>query len=73
VIAPDSLRHAGLSDRRAYLRHLAPLRKKKWVVYAKPPFAGPEAVLAYARQLLAVPAPAEPATLALRPALASRP
>jgi hypothetical protein len=43
------------------------------VVYAKPPFAGPEAVLAYARQLLAVPAPAEPATLALRPALASRP
>jgi hypothetical protein len=39
--------HAGLSDRRAFLRHLAPLRKKKWVVYAKPPFAGPEAVLAY--------------------------
>ncbi len=23
------------------------LRKKNWVVYAKPPFAGPEAVLAY--------------------------
>ncbi len=23
------------------------LRKLKWVVYAKPPFAGPEAVLAY--------------------------
>jgi hypothetical protein len=39
--------HAGLSDRRVFLRHLAPLRKKKWVVYAKPPFAGPEAVLAY--------------------------
>ena len=39
--------HAGLSDPRAFLRHLAPLRKKKWVVYAKPPFAGPEAVLAY--------------------------
>src|SRR6202162_960522 len=39
--------HADLSDRRAFLRHLAPLRKKKWVVYAKPPFAGPEAVLAY--------------------------
>jgi hypothetical protein len=38
---------AGLSDRRAFLRHLAPVRKKKWVVYAKPPFAGPEAVLAY--------------------------
>jgi hypothetical protein len=39
--------HAGLSDRRVFLHHLAPLRKKKWVVYAKPPFAGPEAVLAY--------------------------
>jgi hypothetical protein len=39
--------HVGLSDRRAFLRHLAPVRKKKWVVYAKPPFAGPEAVLAY--------------------------
>jgi hypothetical protein len=39
--------HAGLSDRRAFLHHLAPLRKKKWVVYTKPPFAGPEAVLAY--------------------------
>jgi hypothetical protein len=23
------------------------MRKKKWLVYAKPPFAGPEAVLAY--------------------------
>src|SRR5580704_2586982 len=39
--------HAGLSDRRAFLRHLAPLRTKTWVIYAKPPFAGPEAVLAY--------------------------
>ncbi len=36
-----------LADRRAFLRHLAPVRKKRWVVYAKPPFAGPEAVLAY--------------------------
>src|SRR5207245_2365586 len=27
--------------------HLAPLKRKKWFVYAKPPFAGPEAVLAY--------------------------
>ena len=39
--------HAGLSDHRAFLRHLVPLRKKRWVVYAKPPFSGPEAVLAY--------------------------
>ncbi|GLS24285.1 IS91 family transposase [Labrys miyagiensis] len=38
---------AHLSDRRAFLRHLTPVRKKRWVVYAKAPFAGPEAVLAY--------------------------
>ena len=38
---------AHLADRRAFLRHLSPVRKKRWVVYAKPPFAGPEAVLAY--------------------------
>lgn len=37
----------GLSDRRVFLRHLAPIRKANWVVYAKPPFGGPEAVLAY--------------------------
>ncbi len=36
-----------LADRRAFLRHLAPVRNKRWVVYAKAPFAGPEAVLAY--------------------------
>ena len=39
--------HIGLSERRAFLRHLAPVRKKRWVVYSKPPFSGPEAVLAY--------------------------
>lgn len=38
---------SGLADRRAFLRPLSPVRKKRWVVYAKPPFAGPEAVLAY--------------------------
>jgi len=38
---------AHLADRRAFLRHLTPVRKKRWVVYAKPPFAGPETVLAY--------------------------
>jgi hypothetical protein len=37
----------GLSQPRNFLRHIAPLRRKKWVVYAKPPFAGPEAVIAY--------------------------
>src|SRR5260221_8488110 len=39
--------HAGLSDRPAFLRHLAPLRKKNSVVYAKPPFPVPDAVLAF--------------------------
>ena len=38
---------AHLTDRRAFLRHLAPVRTKRWAVYAKAPFAGPEAVLAY--------------------------
>jgi hypothetical protein len=38
---------AHLADRRAFLRHLSPVRKKRWIVYAKPPFAGPQAVLAY--------------------------
>ena len=37
----------GLSDRHAFLRHLMLVRKKRWVVYAKPPFSGPQAVLAY--------------------------
>jgi hypothetical protein len=38
---------ADLTDRRRFLRQLAPVRNKRWVVYAKPPFAGPAAVLAY--------------------------
>ncbi|WP_174544625.1 IS91 family transposase, partial [Novosphingobium subterraneum] len=38
---------AGLAIRKAFLRYLSPIRKKRWVVYAKPPFAGPQAVLAY--------------------------
>lgn len=38
---------APLAQRRAFLRFLSPVRKKRWVVYAKPPFAGPQAVLAY--------------------------
>jgi hypothetical protein len=37
----------GLSDADSFAKYLAPLRKKEWVVYAKPPFGGPEAVLAY--------------------------
>ena len=38
---------AALTDRRAFGRHIGPVRKKRWVVYAKAPFAGPAAVLAY--------------------------
>jgi Putative transposase/Transposase zinc-binding domain len=36
-----------LNDHRAFVRHLSPVRKKRWIVYAKPPFSGPESVLAY--------------------------
>lgn len=36
-----------LADPDTFQAHLAPLRKTNWVVYAKPPFGGPEAVLAY--------------------------
>jgi hypothetical protein len=36
-----------LADRRALTAALAPLRRTEWVVYAKRPFAGPAAVLAY--------------------------
>ncbi len=40
-------KHVCLADAKAFARYLAPLRKIEWVVYAKRPFAGPEAVLAY--------------------------
>jgi len=36
-----------LLERSAFLRYLAPIRYAEWVVYAKPPFAGPEQVLEY--------------------------
>lgn len=36
-----------LQERTSFLRHLAPARKSEWVVYAKPPFAGPQQVLNY--------------------------
>jgi len=39
--------HAHLADTQAFALFLAPLRKIKWFVYAKRPFAGPNAVLAY--------------------------
>src|SRR6202049_2805843 len=39
--------HAHLADAKAFAAFLAPLRSKRWFVYAKRPFAGPKAVLAY--------------------------
>ena len=36
-----------LAELDAFAAHLAPLRAKNWFVYAKRPFAGPKAVLAY--------------------------
>ena len=41
----SSLQH--LSDSPSFLRYLAPLRTTEWIVYAKPPFAGPQQVLDY--------------------------
>ncbi|MEO0916953.1 MAG: IS91 family transposase [Pseudomonadota bacterium] len=40
-------KQAELADPDAFKAHIAPLRKTNWVVYAKPPFGGPKAVLAY--------------------------
>jgi Putative transposase/Transposase zinc-binding domain len=39
--------HEALADGQAFKAWLQPMRKCEWVVYAKRPFAGPEAVLAY--------------------------
>jgi hypothetical protein len=39
--------HSALSGADAFAAYLAPLRRTKWFVYAKRPFAGPAAVLAY--------------------------
>jgi hypothetical protein len=39
--------HVDLADAAAFADWLMPLRQCEWVVYAKRPFAGPEAVLAY--------------------------
>jgi len=39
--------HAHLADADAFKKFLRPARRSKWFVYAKRPFAGPKAVLAY--------------------------
>src|SRR5207245_4593715 len=36
-----------LGDRQAFNCHLDPVRNSEWVVYAKPPFAGPQQVVDY--------------------------
>jgi hypothetical protein len=38
--------HAALADTQTFAAYLAPLRRTEWVVYAKRPFGGPQAVLA---------------------------
>ena len=60
-----------LADAQAFATYLTPLRRAEWVVYAKRPFGGPQAVLAYLsrythrvaisnRRLIACDAPASP-------------
>jgi hypothetical protein len=39
--------HAPLANAQTFAIYLAPLRRAEWVVYAKRPFGGPQAVLAY--------------------------
>jgi len=39
--------HSALAEPQVFADWLKPLRRQEWVVYAKRPFAGPEAVLAY--------------------------
>jgi hypothetical protein len=39
--------HAPLADPKLFASFIASMRAKKWVVYAKAPFSGPDAVLAY--------------------------
>ncbi len=38
---------AALHEQQAFARYLAPLARAEWIVYAKPPFGGPERVLEY--------------------------
>ena len=39
--------HTALADKAAFAAFIKPLKQIEWVVYAKAPFGGPEAVLAY--------------------------
>jgi hypothetical protein len=39
--------HAHLAEKKAFAAFLAPLKRTRWFIYSKRPFAGPRAVLAY--------------------------
>src|SRR5260370_9860519 len=39
--------YSHLAEEKAFAAFLAPLKRTRWFVYSKPPFAGPKAVLAY--------------------------
>ena len=43
--------HTPLAERKAFAAYLAPLPNIEWYLYSKPPFGGPEAVLAYLSRL----------------------
>ena len=51
IYAAGKLRFYGelqhLSSPASFVRYLAPLRRRKWVVYAKAPFGRPDRVLDY--------------------------
>ena len=47
AVSSSSASTAALAKHQAFAAYLAPLRRTEWVVYAKRPFGGPEAVLAY--------------------------
>jgi hypothetical protein len=65
ALAPDLTKRLGffgelvaLADVAFFKKWLTQLRQCEWVVYAKRPFAGPEAVLAYlSRSRIASPSP----------------
>jgi hypothetical protein len=56
-----------LRRRQAFDAHLAPLKRRNWFVYAKPPCDGPEAVLAYLGRYTHRVAIANSRLIALRP------
>jgi hypothetical protein len=61
--------YAALGDARAFAQWLAPLRACEWVVYAKRPFAGPAAVLAYLSRYTHRVAICSPSTNAASPSV----